>query len=817
MALSKNAIYLLEQRYCRDGETPEAVFKRVSSFLFDEDDTLKDKLYNAMSNGVFLPNSPCLYNAGIPNTTLNACFVIDIDDSIMGIFKAVSEMAQIFHYGGGVGLNFSSLREKDALLRTGGTSSGVVSFMKIFDTVTETVKQGGYRRGALLGALNVNHPEIFHFVGSKIRGDLQNFNISVMVNDEFMKKAETSGKIDLISPLGKKVESVKARDLFDIICFTAWNNGDPGLLFFDRINKDNPYYPNMVINSTNPCVTGETLILTKNGYKEIKDCLDETVSIWNGWEWSEVTPKITGYNQEIYDVQCSDGSNLSCTPYHKFHLQTGVVEAKNLKIGDKLAKSEFPIIEGSISLAEKEAYTYGFFCGDGSIETNRDRQSIWLYDKKRVLLNKFDYESVNECEGDRLFVKLFKGKYTKKNFVPELPYSIKTRLGWLAGIIDSDGTLNDSGGSITITSIDKEFLLKIKRMLNTLGVNSTVSLNGEGGLRFIKIKEYLCKDCFRLTISAFSIKKLRELGLVTNRVNTTSAQPNRECSRFIKIISISKRALLESKVFCFTEPKNHTGIFNGVLTGQCGEQPLPPYGSCCLGSINIGKMVTKGEFNFERFIEYIRLGYKTLDQINSKSWYPIPEITESMNKYKPIGLGIMGFADALIKLGIYYDSQECLDFVDRIGKVFKETTEEDKTPRLYRRSLAPTGSLSILANASSGIEPIFDDAFERHLTIGVIEETRDLYKSEYTKTAHQISPEWHIKVQAQWQKWIDSGVSKTVNMPNNASVEDVKNVYKLAWMSQCKGVTIFRDGSKNTQVLYSTSKKQKCSDAECTL
>jgi ribonucleoside-diphosphate reductase alpha chain len=228
-------------------------------------------------------------------------------------------------------------------------------------------------------------------------------------------------------------------------------------------------------------------------------------------------------------------------------------------------------------------------------------------------------------------------------------------------------------------------------------------------------------------------------------------------------------------------------------------------------------MVSKGEFNFDRFTDFIRLGYKTLDMVNKKSWYPIPEITETMSKYNPIGLGIMGFADALIKLGIYYDSQECLNFIDKIGKIFKEVTEEDKVPRLYRRSLAPTGSLSILANCSSGIEPIFDAAFERHLTIGVIEETRDLYKSEYVKTAHQISPEWHIKVQAQWQKWIDSGVSKTVNMPNNASVEDVKNVYKLAWLSGCKGVTIFRDGSKSTQVLYSTSKKQSCSDETCTL
>jgi ribonucleoside-diphosphate reductase alpha chain len=178
----------------------------------------------------------------------------------------------------------------------------------------------------------------------------------------------------------------------------------------------------------------------------------------------------------------------------------------------------------------------------------------------------------------------------------------------------------------------------------------------------------------------------------------------------------------------------------------------------------------------------------------------------------------MGFADTLIKLGIFYDSQASLDFIDQVGKVYKETTDAINPDdfHFYHRIIAPTGSLSILADCSSGIEPIFADTFERNLTIGKIEETRDLYKSEYVRIAHEITPEWHIKVQAQWQKWLDGSCSKTINMNEFASVDDIKNAYKLAWQSGCKGITIFRDESKETQVLTKKT-KPKCSDGECTL
>jgi ribonucleoside-diphosphate reductase alpha chain len=190
-----------------------------------------------------------------------------------------------------------------------------------------------------------------------------------------------------------------------------------------------------------------------------------------------------------------------------------------------------------------------------------------------------------------------------------------------------------------------------------------------------------------------------------------------------------------------------------------------------------------------------------------------------MKEYNPVGVGIMGFADALIMLGIKYDSQDSLDFIDKIGEVYKKSTLEVEKDifHFYRRIIAPTGSLSIIADCSSGIEPIFDAAFKRNLTVGVIQETRELYKSKYTRTSHQVPAEWHVKVLAQWQKWVDGGVSKTVNLPRDASVQDVRDVYKMAWELGCKGITVYRDQSRNDQVLTSTFKPNRCEGESCTL
>jgi len=509
--LSTNAIYLLNNRYCNN-ETPENVFKRTAELLAKGDIKFEEKIYTATTNGVFLPNSPAMFNAGFPNASLHACYILPIKDDLTSIFESVTAMAKIFQSGGGVGINFSKLREKDAALSKGGKSSGAISFMGVFDNIVEVVKQGGKRRGALMGILNYSHPEIFDFIKVKLQGKLQNFNLSIMVTDEFMQKVDSNGSIDIVSPQGYTTVTVKAKDVFELMAFTSWVNGDPALLFFDRINKDNPLYPETVIDTCNPC----------------------------------------------------------------------------------------------------------------------------------------------------------------------------------------------------------------------------------------------------------------------------------------------------------------------------SEVAMPYYSACCLGSINVSKFVWKNEFNFERFADSCRLAMRTLTNMNELSVYPLPEIAEKMKEYNPVGVGIMGFADCLIKLGIKYDSQDCLDFIDKLGTVYRDATLSYNPDKFYfyRRIIAPTGSLSILADCSSGIEPVYDVSFERSLTIGKIEETRDLYKSEHVRTAHQISPEWHVKILSKWQEYLDGGASKTVNMPYNSSVDDIKEIYKLAWKSNCKGITIYRDGSRN-QVLTSTSLTNKfempkaymgkCSDGECSL
>lgn len=505
--LSQNAKYLLEKRYCRSGESPEDVFKRVALALSLGDEKYEEKLYELMVNGVFLPNSPTLFNA--PKGNLHACFVLPIEDDMFSIFKTMKDMAIIFKGGGGVGINFSPLRERNSSLSGGGTSSGVISFMKVFDNIVDTVKQGGRRRGALMGVLNQNHPDIFNFITAKLEGKLQNFNLSLMVDDEFMKNVDNSKKyIDLISPKNnEKVGKARIKDIFELLCFSSWINGDPALLFYDRINKDNKLWPEVKIEACNPCA----------------------------------------------------------------------------------------------------------------------------------------------------------------------------------------------------------------------------------------------------------------------------------------------------------------------------EVPMPKFSACDLGSINLSKFIWKNKFNFDKFYEVCKIGCRALSAINSISEYPIKESEEAMKKYNPIGLGIMGFADCLIRLGIFYDSQECLDFIDKAGEVYKKATEDYESDKFffYRRIIAPTGSLSLLADCSSGIEPVFDNVFERHLTIGKVEETRDIYGSQYVRTAHQVSPEWHIKVLAKWQEYLDGGVSKTINLPHDATVDDVKDAYKLAWSLGAKGVTVYRDGSKDQQVLYSKgtpkAPKQKCSDESCTL
>lgn len=590
--LTRNALKVLEKRYLKRDkngnciETPQDMFRRVADTIASGDlefgktskdvQNLSDRFYNAITHRYFMPNSPTLMNAGRDLGQLAACFVLPIDDSLESIFETIKNTALIHQSGGGTGFSFSRLRPKNSVVRsTMGVSSGPVSFMEVFNAATEAVKQGGTRRGANMGILRVDHPDIIEFINCKSDNNkLNNFNISVAITDKFMEAYLNGKDYDLINPQNNEIVGrMDAGAVFDLIIDSAWKNGEPGIVFIDKMNKDNP------------------------------------------------TPQI------------------------------------------------------------------------GKIES----------------------------------------------------------------------------------------------------------------------------------------------------------------------------------------------------TNPCGEVPLLPYEACNLGSINLGLMVKEqdGEFvvDWDLLENTVRTAMRFLDNVIVVNNYPLPQISEMVQNNRKIGLGVMGWADMLMQMGIAYNSEEgtslatdVMSFIDYVSKTesvelakergcfnnFKGSVYEDsnyfskkftgktshkvndkmwaqldKDVQKYglrnatTTCIAPTGTISMIAGASGGIEPLFGLVFSRLIMDGTellevnpvfekymkthglytedlmnkiakcgsvahIEELPDEVKRIFV-TAHDISPYWHVKMQAAFQQFTDNAVSKTVNFIESATREDIKKTYILAYKNNLKGITVYRNNSRQFQ------------------
>jgi ribonucleoside-diphosphate reductase alpha chain len=578
MELTENARVVLERRYLRKEngvvvETPEDMFRRVAHNIAQVEtevygaspevaDTWEQTWYEMMTGLLFLPNSPTLMNAGRDLQQLSACFVLPVEDSMEDIFDAIKNAALIHKSGGGTGFSFSRLRPKnDQVLSTGGVASGPVSFMKVFNAATSAVKQGGTRRGANMGILRVDHPDILEFIRAKEdNAELTNFNISVALTSEFMEAVERDGEYSLLNPRTREaVGTLRARDVFNLIVDGAWRNGEPGIVFLDRINAANP------------------------------------------------------------------------TP------------------------------------------------GLGEIES----------------------------------------------------------------------------------------------------------------------------------------------------------------------------------------------------TNPCGEQPLLPNESCNLGSINLSRMLKQTDRGFE--IDYdllgrtVRSAVRFLDNVIDANKYPLPEIREQTKLTRKIGLGVMGFADMLIRLGIGYNTEAAAETARQVMRYIRTKAEEESVALAQERgsfpafaesiyagrlsclrnatltTVAPTGTISIIAGCSSGIEPLFAVCFVRNVMdndillevnplFEEIAHMRGFYSKELMErvashgsvigvdgipediqrvfvTAHDITPIEHVRIQAAFQEYTDNAVSKTVNLPHSASRDEVREVLVEAYRSGCKGVTVYRDGSRESQVLSVQRKPEQSSQS----
>lgn len=868
-------------------EHPTDTFWRVSHAIYKKDlPSHQEAAYTAMCKGLWMPGGRILASAGVEtNATLMNCYVSKtIEDSMEGIMQALNEACQTLSKYGGIGMDFSTIRPKGALIkRTGLESPGIITWMKLWNAMSASIMQAGHRRGAMMGVIRDDHPDLPAFIKAKqTAGELTNFNVSVLVSDEFMQAVKNDAIWRLrftVPPASGSTQSwadskgvqwytyevVRARKLWEDITRSTYEFSEPGVIFIDRINEQNNLKYCETISCTNPCVTGETLILTDKGHLPINTLVGNRVNIWNGETFSDVIPFSTGLNS-LMDITFSNGHTVRCTPYHKWALSDGrKVEAHQLVQGDKLLYVEMPILLEGCNYTG-DAYSQGFYCGDGT--KNAEESNLYKHgeDLRNRLVGKIWNRNCKAQPGYRWK----HGKMLDKDFVP-LAGNSSYCLNWLAGLFDADGCVERSGRNVvTLSAKNRDFLRRIGLMLNRLGVNYRIWERQDSGIkRGSNGKDYHCESTAALMLSHKSMYALCSMGLKCERLDLTvfSRPPNGIAKVGHRVVDI-KHLPHKEETFCFNEPLKNMGVFNGVIGCNCGEQPLPPYGTCNLGAVNLARMVndpftSKATFNFKLLREVVSIGIRFLDNVIDVTHYPLEQQANEERQKRRLGLGVSGLADALAQLDIPYNSKAAIVWTNAVmqeiancsyetsadlarergnfplylpdilkghfvSKLFKSVQDKLYSSGLRNgvlMTVAPTGTTSILfGNISSGIEPIFQHHTKRKVwidnvntkqyisrgfTARFLEHCRlDTYNmvglsnlSKIFPTADMIDIESHVKMQGVCQDWVDASISKTINCPANISYEDFVKVYDLAYESGCKGCTTYRPSAVRGSVL----------------
>lgn len=907
---------------------PEQLWARVARGIAEVERTpearaeWEKKFYDTLADFQFVPGGRILAGAGSGHSvTFYNCFVIPSpEDSRQGILDNLKVMTEIMARGGGVGINLSTLRPRGSYIRTvNGTASGPCSWAQLYSVATgDVIQQGGSRRGALMLMLNDDHPDVEEFITVKrTAGKIEHANLSVCISDKFMQAVKDDADWNLVWN-GEVKKTIRARHLWDLICTSAWESAEPGMVFMDRYNKlsNTWYYED--IRCVNPCVTGDTLVSTEQGYTPARD-LRIGMNIRTPGGFKPIEKMYNNGVQRIYRVNFSDGGYLKGTADHKLkvvrdkkyewvpisELVEGnkVLVVSNEAFGprqnlpkeamDYIAKRELNVanyydrklglIVGTIlgdgtlrELPNHNSHSYQCKVAFGVHETN------WYYTFNGLMadMNIYTHRTLSEKEfpvgGGGVAIKhscvrlecyklaslLVRIGMTPNIKAPQktIPLAfMKMEKEFLAGILDglfsTDGSvlMKQDNPMLRFHTSSYELAQQVRLLLLQFGIHGRIyRATRDENLEYDGRSMYGTGEKYDTVIMNEGIVRFyAEIGLSHPEKAARLKEIAENWHYFGSSWTASVVSVIdtetEEEVYDLYEPETLTWITNGYCSLDCGEQGLPAYGVCNLGALNLSAFVQNGQMDYERLAEKTKVAMRFLDNVVDATEYFIAENAEAQLGTRRTGLGTMGLADALIKMKIAYGSDESVPVIEKIYATIRDAAyeasadyaaEKEPFPRFERDKYmqgkfiqqlpkaiqekikkhgtrnavlltqAPTGTTSLLAGVSSGIEPVYDFAMIRRDRTGehilyhpLLQIWRDEHSNEatphYFVSSKDLTPEEHVRVQATIQKYTDSSISKTVNAPNEHTVDQVQKLYRLAYEMGCKGITYYRDGSRD--------------------
>ncbi len=710
--------------------TPEQMMDRVARGVAGVEKTpdlredWRGKFRWLLDGWKFVPGGRILTAAGTDqDLTYYNCYVIPSPkDSREGIITTLGQMTEIMSRGGGVGINLSTLRPRHAYVKgVNGRSSGSVSWGALYSFVTGLIEQGGSRRGALMIILNDWHPDVFDFINSKREmGKITNANISVGVSDKLMEAVKADGDWELMFPdtsdpdydalwdgdletwvaSGRKVipyKTVKAREVWHAIIESAWASAEPGVWFRERSNKmANSWYFNPLI-STNPCVTGDTRIYTSKGMipaQELFDDETEFEAVIDGRFGVErsTTPAtrvfMTGH-KPVFKLQTEEGYSIRATADHRFMTPRGWVELQDLQPGDRVhilnRKGGFGD-EGSL----EEGWVLGWLVGDGTIKADRAVLSFFA-DEKQELAPVFAQDAGGRDEArvqsERLRTNVAEyGLVENTHQVPEVVFrgTEEMQRGFLQALFTADAGVQGTVAkavSVRLASSTLSLLEDVQKLLGNFGIASRIYTerrkaqaklmpDGKDGL-----EEYQIKAQHELVISRANLVQFAdEIGFLLDRKQialreqlASYATGPRAETYTAKVAEVTEEGI--EPVYDLTEPLTHSFVGNYFVIHNCGEQPLGAFSVCNLGAINLAKFYddARNDVDWDALRDTVHYATRFLDNVIDTTPYFFDENRDiQQNGERRVGLGTMGIAELMVRLGVRYGSEESVKLIDDI-------------------------------------------------------------------------------------------------------------------------------------------------------